>query len=325
MVEKLVKLTGGEVVVDTNATSPETQIQSAENLIAAGCNAIVIVNYSDTMLPKLGQICEENEVYWGLMWRDVISDEVAQVVNNYKYFVGNTREDEIEIAKRLAYRLADAGVTECGVITSAVGDTTHDMRNEGYDQVCAETSLKRTVESRGDQNAADTMESVEKFLIGYPNLEAIYITGGTSSKLEGALSALDKHNKRGKIKLAVIDFIDADLMKEYLNDGTLFAIAGGHYVDPVFTAAMLVNAVQGNKLSDKPEEIVLPFVDFQSAEDAENYYKYVENDAEKIYAYNDDELKSMLKIFNPDVTVDYLRELAAKYSIDDVMERHGNK
>ena len=57
---------GGEIVIDSSYTSPETQIQSAENLISAGCNAILIVNSSDTMLPTLGKLCEENQVYWGL-------------------------------------------------------------------------------------------------------------------------------------------------------------------------------------------------------------------------------------------------------------------
>ena len=113
-------------------------------------------------------------------------------------------------------------------------------------------------------------------------------------------------------------------MKEYLEDGTLFAIAGGHYVDPVFTAAMLVNAVEGNRLSDKPEEINLQFIYFQSADDAVNYYDYVENDADGIYAYTEEELGMMIKSINPDLTMDGLRQMAADYSIEDVMERHGN-
>ena len=124
--------------------------------------------------------------------------------------------------------------------------------------------------------------------------------------------------------MAVVDFIDADQMKEYLEDGTLASIAGGHYVDPIFTAAMLINAVEGNKLSDKPEQIDLQFIDFQSVNDALDYYDYVENDADGIYAYTEEELASMIKSLNPDLTIDSLRQMAADYSIEDVMERHGN-
>ena len=32
----------------------------------------------------------------------------------------------------------------------------------------------------------------------------------------------------------------------------------------------------------------------------------------------------MIKSINPDLTMDGLRQMAADYSIEDVMERHGN-
>ena len=314
------------MVIDSSYTSPETQIQSAENLIAGGCNAILIVNSSDTMLPKLAQVCQENEVYFGLQWRRVISDEVKAELDKCPYFVGNTCEDETEITLRLGNALAASGVTQLAMIGNTVGDTTHDARWAGIEQACSETDMELVASYRypGSSSAAAAMEAVESFITGYPDLDAIFLTGGTNSTLEGALSALDKHNKRGEIKLACVDFIDADQMKEYLEDGTLFAIAGGHYVDPIFTAAMLINAVEGNKLSDKPEQIDLQFIDFQSVDDALDYYKYVENDAEGIYAYNEEDLALMIKSLNPDLTMDSLRQMAADYSIENVMERHGN-
>lgn len=326
MVEKLVQQAGGEIVIDSSYTSPETQIQSAENLISAGCNAILIVNSSDTMLPTLGKLCEENQVYWGLQWRDVISPEIEEQLNTMEYFVGNTCEDETEITHRLGMAMADAGVKQLAMVGNPVGDTTHDARWQGIVDACDETEMDLVAQYRyqGTSGAAACMEAVESFITGYPDLDAIFLTGGTNSTLEGALSALDKHGKRGEIKLACVDFIDADQMKEYLEDGTLFAIAGGHYVDPVFTAAMLVNAVEGNRLSDKPEEINLQFIDFQSADDAVNYYDYVENDADGVYAYTEEELGMMIKSINPDLTMDGLRQMAADYSIEDVMERHGN-
>lgn len=326
MVQRMVELSGGEVVVDTNYTSPETQIQAAENLIAGGCNSIIIVNTSDTMLPKLGELCEENEVYWGLMWRRMVSDDVKEQMKNYKYYIGNTSEDEIEIASRLTNELADSGVKELAVVSAEVGDTTHDNRNEGIRQACEERGVERVSEFRDSNlNAAKVMEAVEKFITGYPNLDAIFLTGGTNSQLEGALAALDKHGKRSKIKLAVVDFIDADLMEEYLKDGTLFAIAGGHYVDPMFTTSMLINAVEGNRLSDTAEEIEVKFVDFRSFEDAKNYYTYVENDADDVYAYNDEEMKNMIKSYNESFTIDDLKQIASDYSVEDVMTRHGDK
>ena len=324
MVEKLVKQAGGEVVVDTSATSPETQIQSAENLISAGCNGILVVNNSDQMLPKLGQICEENKVHWGLMWRRIVSEEVDEQVKDLEYFVGYTAEDEIEISERLAQDLSDEGFKEVALIAGDVGDTTHDMRVQGLANITGKTDLEQVAEYRGASSAPEVMEAVEKFIIGFPELDAIFMTGATQSQLEGALAALEKHNKRGEIVIAAIDFIDAELMKEYLDDGTIFRIAGGHYVDPVFTASMVVNAIQGNKLSENYEAINLKFVDFSGSEDAVNYYEFVENDADNIYAYTEEELAQMIVSNNPDFTIEQLKQIADSYSIQDVMDRHGN-
>jgi ribose transport system substrate-binding protein len=325
IMSRLVELSGGETVINTDGYSPEIQIQAVENLIAGGCNGIIIVNSSDTMLPRLAQLCENNQVYWGLMWRRIMDPAIAKQVESSKYFVGYTAEDEEEIGYRMGKVLADSGCKECAVITRDVGDTTHDSRNRGFDKACAETGLKRVAEVRGSLGSQGVMEAVEKFIIGYPHLDSIFLTGGTDGFLEGALSALDKHGKRGKIKVAVVDFIDAAQMKNYLKDGTLYAISGGHYVDPVFTMSMLVNAIQGSRLSDKAEGISLHFIKLNSYDDAVNYYKYVENEQENILAYNDDELKQMIKKDDPALTIDDLHTKAASYSIDDVMTRHGNK
>jgi ABC-type sugar transport system, periplasmic component len=325
MITKMVETAGGSVVVNTDGFAPEIQIQAVENLIAGGCNGIIICNASDTMLPRLAQVCNENEVYWGLMWRRIVNPAIAAQVTQSKYFIGYTAEDEVEIGHRMGTLLYKGGARQCAVVTTDVGDTTHDNRNKGFDAACAETGLKRVAEVRGSLQAQSVMEAVEKFLTAFPKLDSIFLTGGTNGQLEGALAALDKHHMRGKIKVAVVDFINADQMKSYLKDGTLYAISGGHYIDPLFTTSMLVNAIQGKRLSPKSEGVDLHFVNLNSYQDAENYYKYVENEKDGVFAYSDAELKAMLKTFNPALTVDDLRKMAGSYSVADVMARHGNK
>ena len=39
--------------------------------------------------------------------------------------------------------------------------------------------------------------------------------------------------------------------------------------------------------------------------------------------YNEEEIRNMVKYFNPDMTIDQLKEIASAYSIDDVVSRHG--
>ena len=82
----------------------------------------------------------------------------------------------------------------------------------------------------------------------------------------------------------------------------------------------MVNKLAGTPLSDKCEQIDLNFINLQSPEDARNYYEYCEGDS---YPYNEEEIRNMVKYFNPDMTIDQLKEIASAYSIDDVVSRHG--
>ena len=50
-----------------------------------------------------------------------------------------------------------------------------------------------------------------------------------------------------------------------------------------------------------------------------NYYQYVEGES---FPYNEEEIRDMVKYFNPDMTIDKLKGIAGSYSVDDVVARH---
>ena len=108
-------------------------------------------------------------------------------------------------------------------------------------------------------------------------------------------------------------------LDQYFEEGAIDAISGGHFVDPLFSYMLMVNKLAGTPLSDTCETINLNFVNLESAEDAENYYTYVEGDG---FPYNEEEIRNMVKYFKPDMTIDELRSIADAYSVDDVMTRH---
>ena len=165
--------------------------------------------------------------------------------------------------------------------------------------------------------AAETTTAVENFLASFPELDGIFITGGSNTILEGVIQALALHNKTGEVKVACVDFI-SDLDK-YLEDGAIDAISGGHFVDPLFSYMLMVNKLAGTPLSDQCETMNLNFVNLTSPEDAVNYYQYVEGES---FPYNEEEIRDMVKYFNPDMTIDKLKEIAGSYSVDDVVARH---
>ena len=309
---------GCEMVYNTDISSPETQITATENLIAAGCDAVAICNYSDDILPKIARICEENEEYFTMIWRSIADPEVKEIVESSEFYLGNTCEDEEEIGYRMGKTLYDKGSRNIGVITMEKGDTTADARDRGFDKACQELGMNRISEVRNNTlTAAETTKAVENFLASFPELDGIFITGGSNTILEGVIQALALHNKTGEVKVACVDFI-SDLDK-YLEDGAIDAISGGHFVDPLFSYMLMVNKLAGTPLSDQCETMNLNFVNLTSPEDAVNYYQYVEGES---FPYNEEEIRDMVKYFNPDMTIDKLKEIAGSYSVDDVVARH---
>lgn len=310
---------GCEMVYNTNISSPESQITATENLIAAGCNAIAICNYSDDILPKITSLCEENEVYFTLIWRSISDPEVKEIVEASPYYLGNTCESEEETGYMMGESFHNMGCENIAVITMEKGDATADARDAGFDRACEEFGMNRISEVRNNTlTAEETTKAVENFLASFPELDGIFVTGGSNTILEGVIQALALHNKTGEVKVACIDFI-SDLDK-YIEEGAIDAISGGHFVDPLFSYMLMVNKLVGTPLSDNCEQIDLNFINLQSPEDARNYYKYCEGDS---YPYNEEEIRSMVKYFNSDMTIDKLKEIAAAYSIDDVVSRHG--
>ena len=310
---------GCEMVYNTNISSPESQITATENLIAADCDAVAICNYSDDILPKIAKICEENEVYFTLIWRSIADPEVKEIVESCPYYLGNTCEDEEKIGYRMGKSLYDKGCKNIAVITMEKGDATADARDRGFDKACAEFGMNRISEVRNNTlTAEETTKAVENFIASFPELDGIFVIGGSNTILEGVIQALALHEKTGEVKVACIDFV-SDLDK-YIDEGAIDAISGGHFVDPLFSYMLMVNKLAGTPLSDTCETVNLNFVNLESVEDAVNYYTYVEGDT---FPYNEEEIRAMVKYFNPDMTIDELRRIADAYSVDDVVERHG--
>lgn len=75
----------------------------------------------------------------------------------------------------------------------------------------------------------------------------------------------------------------------------------------------LLNALNGTRLNDGPVYASSAFVEIKSSEDLENYNNYVA-----------EEIKGLLLMENPDASAEDLIQYAENYSIENVMERHGN-
>lgn len=321
-IENAVEGAGGEFITTTVSDfSPDSTIAGVEELINLGCDGVIFIPSADSMLPTIKQMCEEAEVYYAIAFRSILDPDIKEEVEASSCFVGNCREDEEEAGYQVTKRLADQGVTNLGLLGIAKGDTTGDTREVGIQEACDEFGVNIVAEARDFAQGSDATKAVESFLAAYPELDGVIIVGGgiTPGILEGVITALEQHDKAGIVKVGMIDF--TAYMPEALEKGYLHAACGGHtLVDPMFTSIMVINQVMGTPLSDEKITLTVNFMYLEDAEDATNYYKYVEGD---VLPYTPEEIKdTMIKFYNPDITLEDVQEIALDYSLENVMERH---
>lgn len=312
---------GFELVLDVGAFSPEDQVASVENLIAAGCQGIVFCNFSEAVLPKIATVCDEAEVYWAQYCRQVDNQEIVATLNNSKYYVGRCFENNANVAVRVVQAFEELNVKKTAIIGPATGDTTTDTVSATFKALCQEKGIEVYTEIRNAQEAADCTAAAETIVSNFPDVEGIIVLSGSTGKLEGVFKGLENVGKLGKIKVGALD-ASANIVTD-LKNGSISCANSGQFADSMFTTMLVLNSVLGTPLkTDGKATVECEYIAFYEAADAEFYFANMENLKDKVFAYNIDEVRQMVKYFNPDFTYDDLQAIASAYSVEDVKTRH---
>lgn len=290
----------------------ETYLTAIENLCALGVDGIITTNFSGPAVLQGLRICEDNGVYMGVSWAP-IADEIREQVFANDYFVGCSYESDFKAGFDIIESLIDAGCTNIAPIGYEPGITCHDQRWLGMmDAFEKHPEIKKAGEYRGLQFT----KAVEDFLAADDTIDGIAIT---LLGIEYCSEPIKAAGRDGKVKIAFVDL--SETCGEALASGDTVCAIGGQYVDIAFTFTMLYNALQGTPL----EKVSVPvnFITCKSAEDFENYVKYLHADG--VYCWTAEELQNVIVSYNPDASAQTLVEMGADYSIEDTMARHGNQ
>ena len=300
-----------------NGFDTEKTVSSVENLIASGCDAIIVCNSSDGVMPKLINTCDQNGVYLAQFFRVISDADVSKIAQNSKYFLGCTHEDEVSTGYNLGKKLAEKGVKNVGLISWNHGDPTAEARYTGYTKAFTENNIKLLAEQWEITTAEEASKTTQNFLASYPEMEAIVVTGGSGEPLAGTVNALENLGKTGKIQVVSTDFLPT--LRDDIASGKISAMSGGHWCDPFFSFMMAYNAVasQGSYMTEHPAEIKMDMVYVASVEDVDNYNKWFLGD---VPPYTTEEIQA-LSVKNGS-TLDALKKTAAALSLDEVMTRH---
>jgi ABC-type sugar transport system substrate-binding protein len=314
--ENICDAAGCEIVSDIGAFSPEEQVNSVQNVISAGVSAICFINFTEDCLPKIADLCDDAEVYWGQFARDIADPEVKEYLENSEYYVGRCYCDDTFIALKALEKFQEEGIQKVAIVGPATGDVSTDTRDNYFQEHADEYGIEVLVTVRDLVDASSAKDAVSNIIATYPDIEGLYCISGSDSRGEGCFSAIEALGKQDQIKVVMSDFIEG--MDKYFDSGMLLRSFGGSFPVSLFITAELINKVTGHSLSDEPVSLLLPYIMVDSSEEFNEYYKYCEEEP----VYTTEEAKELLGMYNEELDLDTLTKHVIEFSLEDVKTRH---
>jgi ABC-type sugar transport system substrate-binding protein len=251
-----------------------------ENMINMGVDGVIAYTFSEGTIRLLADLFEENDVEWFLANRQISDPDLKEYVYSQSSFVGNCYCDEQQIAYNMVKQLnEDYGVTNLAVIGLTQGDLNGDLRDKGIAAACEEMGVTLLTETRGISTVDDVTKAVDSIVSSYPEVDGIFIVGGTitAGALAGANQSLANHGLSDKVAIGMIDI--AAGMSAYMGDnGPLKVVAGGNLVmDYIFAGACMINQSNGVNADQVPYVVNTNMMYVYTPEDAADYDLYCEN------------------------------------------------
>ena len=245
--------TNGKITYADNmgvGSNPDACISFVEQSIAAGVDGIVFCPPADSVLPTICQKCEEAQVYWAISMRSINDENVKALCEASEYFCGNVYEDEYEVGFAAGQMAKEAGYKKVGLISTAVGNTTGDLREQGFiDAFGAEF----VAQARNHTQASEVGDDVASMLVANPDLDMIF--QAASFATGAADAAIAKIKEAGaNVKYNCVD--GPQDPEGAFGSGIMewFITGTGNYptfADPMITCIKVMNAIQGFKLVDE--------------------------------------------------------------------------
>lgn len=298
----------------------ENTIKATENFIAAGCDGVIVCNFSEASLVKIGKVCEDAGVYWAQFFRTVGDEQVASQLESCQYYVGRVYEDEFGACYEMGKTMAAKGAKAVALMASQHGDLTFETRAAGYRQAFEEEGVE-IVKEEWDVAVDKSTDVATNLLTAYPEIDGIALTG---AKYAPYVIAAEENLGIDYKMMSGIDFDKT--LEEMLSEGSITSIGGGHHSDALFSLLLVYNALNGAYDADMyPLDVKNNLIFINNLDDYQNYNKYMvgyDKDFQNGQTYTAEEIRGFSFKHNPDTKVEDIQNAASTISLQDVIERH---
>lgn len=243
------------------------------------------------------------------------SEELAQEVATYDNWLGTVVMDDYAAgwdAGEALYRDGCRNVAFVGLQKGLSGQ--HDDRAFGFlDFVASKDDMNLVAE---DYSMGLFADAIISFAAAYPEMDGIFCTATS----DAIFNTFETEGLVGSVKLAGIDVSDG--VGKAFQDNILSYMCGGNYITEELAFAVLYNyLIDGTRvIEDTSKPAQWNNININSFEDYENYIKYLDSG---VPGYNAEEIMNMIHYFNAEADATYFAEQGAKFSLEDVMKRHG--
>ena len=303
-------LCGDTIQVANDEANVEKIIADLENFIAADVDAI----FWWGLLPTNFQVGPQKAEAAGIpiAFPDKIppEGELSESIREMSMFAGGVGCQDYSAGVNLANYALELGCTKALIGGAEIGDTTHEPRIEGFTEVFTAGGGEVLSSYRGSAGN-DSQSAIDNMFAAYPEVDCFFGSGG-----DYALNAVSTCATLGRddVKVLAVD-IGPDLL-EYLEDGSLAAGCGAHWVSSTFAMIMLENYLDGCPMVDEDGKVAIlrnvPLITVP-APVADLYERFWIDE----FPYEEDEIKALLYRYNPDVTLQDLIDVIDAYSIED--------
>ncbi len=299
--------------VETGFNTEEAQTM-VDSLLQSGIDGLISVSPSVSVLEsaKKAGIAVVGS-------NDAIDEETAKQFASYTNYIGAIVNNDYNIGVQAAEVLHAAGCKNICITYLTPGTSkNHDDRYKGFMETIKkypEITILAENASRAKWSAA-----INTFAAAYPEMDGIFMTACN----ESAYQAIKKNGLVGKVVIATADISESTI--DYLENGTIKMIAGGQYNKMMLAFAALYNFMYDGTRIIKSEtnSYATPFIFVESAEDFENYQKYIDPTTAKSFVYSPEYIASLVKGLNPELTAEQFKATCEQYSLADVVSRKGN-
>lgn len=299
---------GNEAVAMDDEYSVEKIVQDVENMISTGIDGLVVWLPADSLYQTVASLCEAAEIPFVLNDKIPTDPAVAESIKANPYFAGAVAPANAEYGALIAEYALDKGWTTCIVSSSAVGDASDQPRLDAFKEKFEAAGGKILQELHAD-TSDQYLTQIEDALIATGEVDFIYGVG--SDMGTAACVALEKYDYDTKVVTSGLDKEALNLLEK----GTMEMVNGDNWIAGMYSAIVLQNFLEGNKLVDAEGNVpwidnILPFTVPDSQFDLYREY-FIDNDC-----YSKEEIRQMSGGSNPDFDYSAFVKVIEEYSLE---------